>query len=185
MNTLTRLMATLTLAMTPLSGMAQDSTSATDVETEAAISDVANNSSFGDWVISCDAVTVRRTVCRLIQEQSMRESGELVARFVAVPVADGVILLAQVPMGVYLPGGAVYRIAGRDDLEQREMIWQRCAADVCEAAAPVDDAELALFAEAESLLFGFRPTAESDPVILNVDISEFATAVQLIRESNS
>ncbi len=128
---------------------------------------------------------MRKTACSLVQEQRMKEGGQLVARFVAVPVSDGAILLAQVPMGVYLPGGAVYRFADNEEIAQREMIWQRCAENVCEAAAPLDEAELALFAEEEALLFGFRPTAESEPVILRVDIRRFAEAVQKIRDSGS
>ncbi|MCO6381951.1 MAG: invasion associated locus B family protein [Vannielia sp.] len=147
--------------------------------------DVGNNTAFGDWIVSCEAVTIKKTACSLVQEQRLKESGQLVARFVALPVSDGAILLAQVPMGVYLPGGAVYRFAGNDAQEQREMIWQRCAENVCEAAAPLSEEELAVFAEEEALLFGFRPTAESEPVVLRVDISRFAEAVQKLRDSAS
>ena len=147
-------------------------------------SEIANNTAFGDWILTCDAVTTSRTACRLVQEQSLRETGELVARFIAVPVADGAILLAQVPMGVYLPGSAVYRFEGEDALEQREMIWQRCADTVCEAAAPLDEDELQLFADHDALLFGFRMTAQSEPIVLRVDISEFADAMDVIRETN-
>lgn len=170
------------IALTPLTGYAQDSTT-TESADAAVVVDVANNTAFGDWVVTCEAITIRRNACRLVQEQSLRETGELVARFIALPVSDGVILLAQVPMGVYLPGGAIYRISGQEDLEQREMIWQRCAAEICEAAAPIDDEELALFAKADSILFGFRQTAEAEPVILKVDISKFTEAVQMIRDS--
>ncbi|UXX84069.1 invasion associated locus B family protein [Roseovarius pelagicus] len=159
----------------------EDSTAATD----AAPVDLANNASFGDWIVACEAATVRRTVCRLVQEQSLRENGQLVARFVAVPVSDGAILLAQTPMGTYLPGGAVYRFAGDDDTEQREMIWQRCLGDICEAAAPLDEDELALFAERDALLFGFRMSAEADPLILSVDISRFAEALTALRAATA
>lgn len=172
MTRLTRFILALGLALFPAAGFAQDS------ETTA---DVANRTAFGDWVVICDAVTVKKTACRLVQEQTLRDTGELVARFVAMPVADGVILLAQLPMGVYLPGGAVYRIEGKDDVAQNEMIWQRCAGTICEAAAPISEEELAVFAEAEALLFGFRMTAQGEPVILRVDISQFAEAVAMIR----
>lgn len=148
----------------------------------ATADDIANNTAFGDWVVACEAVTLRRTVCRLVQELSLRESGQLLARFIAVAVEDGAILVAQVPMGVYLPAGAVYRFAGRDDLPQREMIWQRCMGEVCEAAAPIDDAEMAHFASVESILFGFRVDPEAEPVIVNVDVSRFAEAMALLAE---
>ena len=171
-------LAALGLAVMATGSLAQENTA-----TEAAATDVANNSVFGDWVMACEAVTVSRNMCRLVQEQSLRETGEMLARFIAVPVADGVILLAQVPMGVYLPGGAVYRFEGQDDVEQREMVWQRCADTVCEAAAPVDEEELARFAEADGLLFGFRMDAQAEPIVLRVDLEQFGEAVDLIRQS--
>lgn len=146
-------------------------------ETAPAVADLPNNARFGDWIVACEAATVKRNVCRLEQEQTLRDSGQLVARFIAVPVSDGAILLAQTPMGTYLPGGAVYRFAGDDETEQREMIWQRCLGTICEAAGPLDTDELALFAEREALLFGFRMNADGDPIILSVDISQFTEAL--------
>ncbi|MDE0591502.1 invasion associated locus B family protein [Halocynthiibacter sp. C4] len=184
MTIITRLALAATVALSPLTAFSQDAETTEEAPVEAA-TDVVNGSAFGDWIVDCQALTAKRTACRLIQEQSLRETGELVARFVAVPVEDGAILLAQVPMGVYLPGGAVYRFTENEEVEQRDMIWQRCAADICEAAAPLDDDELAIFAEHDSLLFGFRPTADGEPVILNVDISSFAEAIAALRANNS
>jgi|LGVF01.2.fsa_nt_gb invasion protein IalB len=144
------------------------------------VGDVANNTAFGDWIVTCEAVTVRQNACRLVQELSLRETNELIARFIVLPAVDGAILLAQVPIGVYLPGGAVYRFAGRDDIEQREMIWQRCFGELCEAAAALDADEIAVFAEADAMLFGFRADADVEPVILSVDISLFTQALEMI-----
>ena len=180
------LAAALAVSLSPVA--AQDSTdtatSEEPAETATAV-DLANRTQFGAWIVTCEAATVRRTVCRLVQEQTLRDSGALVARFIAQPVSDGAILLAQTPMGTYLPGGAVYRFAGNEDLEQREMIWQRCLGDVCEAAAPLDEDELALFAENDALLFGFRMDVASDPIILNVDISQFNDALIALRDATS
>lgn len=142
--------------------------------------EIANNTAFGDWVVICEAVTIRRTVCQLVQELSLRDSDQMIARFVALPVEEGAVLVAQLPMGVYLPGGAVFRFAEMDDEPQREMIWQRCFGEVCEAAIPLPEEELAVFARAESMLFGFRMDAEADPIILRVDVSRFAEAIGLL-----
>jgi invasion protein IalB len=143
--------------------------------------ELRNGQLVGDWVVACEAVTISQTICQLVQEHSLRDTGEMIARFIAIPVSDGAILLAQVPMGVYLPGGAVYRFAGRDEIEQRNMIWQRCAETICEAAAPLTEEELALFAENEALLFGFRDTVDADPVVLRVGIDGFAEAIAKLR----
>jgi invasion protein IalB len=146
--------------------------------------EIANNTAFGDWVVICEAVTIRRTVCQLVQELSLRDSDRMIARFVALPVEEGAVLVAQVPMGVYLPGGAVFRFAGLDEEPQREMIWQRCFGEVCEAAIPLPDEELAVFARAETMLFGFRMDAGEDPIVLRVDISRFAEAIGLLSEAD-
>ncbi len=159
---------------------------AQEAETEAETStDLANNTPFGDWVVSCQAATVQRNICQLVQVQTLRDTGQMLARFVALPVEDGAILLAQMPMGVYLPGGAVYRFAENEELEQREMIWQRCLGEVCEAAAPLDGEELALFAEHEQILVGFRMSAEDEPIILGVDISQFNEALEALERANA
>jgi invasion protein IalB len=142
--------------------------------------EIANNTAFGDWVVICEAVTIRRTVCQLVQELSLRDSDQMLARFVALPVEEGAVLVAQLPMGVYLPGGAVFRFADMDEEPQREMIWQRCFGEVCEAAIPLPEEELAVFARAEAMLFGFRMDAEAEPIILRVDVSRFAEAIGLL-----
>ncbi|MEM9708503.1 MAG: invasion associated locus B family protein [Pseudomonadota bacterium] len=140
--------------------MAQDVEADIAVDAETAVTEtttdvVANNSSFGDWLVTCQAITTRDTACRLMQEQSLRETNQLIARFIALPAEEGgAILLAQVPMGAYLPGGAVYRIGGREDLEQRSMVWQRCLGELCEAAIQVDKEEIALMQEEGAILFG-------------------------------
>lgn len=107
-------------------------------------------------------------------------------QFIVLAAGDGThLLLAQTPIGVYLPGGAVYRFADNEDVEQREMIWQRCIGDICEAAIRIDEAERALFAEHDTLLFGFRVDVETDPIIVGVDISEFENALKALDTSGS
>lgn len=143
---------------------------------------VANNSTFGDWIVTCQAVTTRDTACRLVQEQSLTDTQQLVARFIALPAEDdAAVLLAQVPMGVYLPGGAVYRIAGNEELEQRSMVWQRCLGQLCEAAIQLDAEEIDMMAEGEAILFGYRMDAGAEPIILRVDTAAFADGVAAIR----
>ena len=151
----------------------------------AAGTEIANNTAFGDWVVQCEAVTTSRNVCRIVQELTRVDSQELVVRFIALPAAeDTAILLAQVPIGVYLPGGAVYRLEGKDDEEQREMIWQRCLGDLCEAALSITPEEMAQFTESGGVLFGYRPDIEAEPVIVRADVSGFAAAVGALRAAN-
>lgn len=146
-------------------------------------SEVGNNTAFGDWLVNCEAVTTTRVACSLLQELSLAESDQLIVRFIVVPAEeDAAIMLAQVPIGAYLPGGAVFRLDDEDeDVEQRSMIWQRCLGPLCEAALRLDADELARFGENEQMLFGYRPTLEADPIVVGVDISQFNTALEAIR----
>lgn len=155
--------------------------------------EVANNTAFGDWVVQCEAVTVSRTVCRLVQELTRTDDNALVVRFIALPTAEeDAILLAQVPIGAYLPGGAVYRLdnldtdaVDPDPAAQREMIWQRCLGDLCEAAIAVSTQEMAAFTTEGGILFGYRPDVAADPVIVRADVSRFAEAINAIRRSEA
>jgi invasion protein IalB len=163
------------------SDAASEGEAVTETMVDAAVADVANGTAFGDWVIACEAVSVRETVCRLVQTLTLVDQETLVANFVAVPTEGGAILVAQLPMGVYLPGGAVYRFAGNEQAEQRSMIWQSCQGQVCEAAAPLDTEELALIDEAGRLLFGYRMGPDSEPIVLDMDVSELSDGIAALR----
>lgn len=147
--------------------------------------DVANNTQFGDWTVTCQAVTVARNICRLVQEQKMRDTKTLVARLIAFPAEnDGAVLLAQVPMGVYLPGGAVFRLEGDDEEPQQEMIWQRCLGDVCEAALALDSEMLGKMTKAGAILFGYRGDVSSEPIITRVSLEKFGEGLNALRLPN-
>ncbi|MBD3802913.1 MAG: invasion associated locus B family protein [Thioclava sp.] len=147
------------------------------------VADIANNTAFGDWILSCQAATVKKTVCQLVQEQRVKSSNQLLARFIAMPAKDGAVLIAQVPMGVYLPGGAVYRFENKEDLKQRDMVWQTCLNGICEAAAPLSADELKLFDENPAILFGYKPTATGKPIVLRVSTKDFSKALEVLKKA--
>ena len=166
---------------------AQETTEEVPADISAALEQsaaIANNSAFGGWIVNCEAITVNSTSCRLIQQLSRTEDNSLIVRMVVVPAGDGShLMIAQTPSGVYLPGGAVYRFAENEEVEQREMIWQRCIGDTCEAAARLDAEELALFDANATLLFGYRPDVTSEPIIVPMDISQFGEAIAALNLS--
>lgn len=150
-------------------------------QTQTETPDLSNNTAFGGWIVKCEALSVKRSVCRLTQELTLRESGDLVVRLVAMPVSDGALLFAQVPIGVYLPGGAVYRPKDDEAAEQRELVWQRCLGGVCEAATGLDTAELEKLKTTQSVLFGYRMDAEGQPIVVEVDTARFVEALDALR----
>ena len=145
------------------------------------VADVANNTPFGNWLVTCEALSVKRSVCRLTQELTLRESGDLVVRFIALPAKGGAIMLAQVPSGVYLPGGAVWRASQPEDAKQHEMIWQRCLGGVCEAAQGLTDADLTEMTSSGTMLFGYRMDPQGEPLVLEVDVKRFAEGIEALR----
>ncbi len=160
--------------------LAQENANPIDLNQDNA--DVAINTQFGQWVVSCQAVTVNTNVCRLLQEQVLRDSNVLVARFIVQPVENGAaVMLAQVPGDVYLAGGAVYRLDGDEDGPQREMIWQRCMGGICEAALVLEADEIEAMNAAGAILFGYRMEPTSDPIVTLVDLEAFATGLDALR----
>lgn len=165
-----RAMVLATAAGLPMGAMAQ----------EAPV-DVANNTPFGNWLVTCEALSVKRSVCRLTQELTLRDSGDLVVRFIAIPAKGGAVMLAQVPIGVYLPGGAVWRASTPEDAEQHDMIWQRCLGGVCEAAQGLSDADLESLTASGTMLFGYRMDPEGEPLVLEVDVAQFQEGLTALR----
>ena len=140
--------------------------------------EIANGAAFGDWRVSCDALSNARTACRVVQTQNVAQTGQLVANFLAYPLEGGeALFVAQVPMGVYLPAGAVYRPQEPADSDQRELIWQRCGGEICEAALQMDGAEVTGLSASGAILFGYQMDPGSPPVITRVDMTGFDEAL--------
>ncbi len=144
--------------------------------------EVANNAAFGDWVVTCDAVSTQRTSCRVVQTQSRSDTGTLVIQLLGYALAEGgALLVAQVPMGVYLPGGVSFREAADEDAPQQAMVWQRCAGQICEAALQLDAVSLQALNDAEQVLFGYQPQPGSAPVIAQVNTATLIEALDATR----
>ena len=152
--------------------------------TTATAQEVANNTTFGNWIVRCDAVTTTQTSCRLVQTMSRTSDKSLVVRFVVLPAANGsALFLAQVPMGVYLPAAAVVRWVNSPEGEQKKMTWQRCMGEICEAALAISPSDLANFTKAGDILFGYRMQVREDPTIVKVDVSRLSEAVSALASS--
>ena len=143
---------------------------------------VPNGSAIGNWVVNCEAVSTTTTACTVRQTLSLTETNQNLLRLIAAPRSDGgALLIAQVPMGVHLPGGAVFRASGEDAAPQREMVWQSCGGSVCEAAILLTAEDLAGLSSEPGHLFGYRLNATDDPLILEVSLSDLAPALDAIR----
>lgn len=147
--------------------------------------DVANDTPFGDWRVSCEALSLAQNFCQLVQQQTVTDTNQLAGRFAAFPAENGgAVFLAQVPIGVYLPAGAVFRLDDGDATPQRDMIWQRCLGAVCEAATLLDAETLAAMDDVGAMLFGYRMDNEGAPIILRLNLSRFKEGLTALRDGN-
>ena len=143
---------------------------------------IANGSAIGNWVVTCEAVSTTSTACTVRQTLSLAESGQTLLRLIAAPQEDGgALMVAQVPMGVHLPGGAVFRAAEDDSSPQREMIWQSCSGRICEAAILLTADDLAALEAEGSHLFGYRLAPTAEPTIVAVSLADLTPALDAIR----
>lgn len=145
-------------------------------------SEVGNGSNFGNWEVVCDAVTTQRVSCRLVQTQTLTETGELVLRMLVYPQPEGgALLIAQVPIGVYLPGGAVYRTESDEETPLTGMIWQRCLGQICEAALALDASMVSELVANDAILFAYQKNPGEDRRVVRVDLAEFEGGLAAIQ----
>jgi len=143
---------------------------------------VANNTAFGNWLVTCRAISTDQTECRLVQSLTRTADQSLVVRMIAAPREDGgAVLFAQVPLGVYLGAQPGMDEVGATDGVSRPFVWQRCVKEVCEAARVLSAQEIADMTAAGKILFGYKPTANDDPLIVQIDTSQFAAGIDAIR----
>lgn len=132
------------------------------------------NEVFGDWVLLCGG----GQPCRIVQQQTERDSGAFALRLVAMKNEQGAILAAQMPMGVHLASGAVYRVPQPENEPQKQMVWQRCADEVCEAAIQLGERDLDLFAQNETLIFAYRQNPQDEPRFISVSLNGFGDGLE-------
>ncbi|MEM1360877.1 MAG: invasion associated locus B family protein [Pseudomonadota bacterium] len=132
---------------------------------------------YGSWLQICE----EGQPCRAVQQLAVTQTGEFAARIIGIKVEDGLWLAAQVPMGVYFPAGAVFKVNTAEDTPQEQMIWQRCLNGICEAAIQLDSERLEDFSQADQMYFAYRMRPDEDPRLLNVSLDGFIDALEAPR----
>lgn len=165
--------ATLPLTALPLAATAQE-----------AATGVANGQSFGDWLVRCDALGMNRTRCMLSQRVARSDSGALLAEILAfwsddTPAAP--ILVAQAPVGVYLPTAFVLQPEGSEDDQRLDFVWQSCNQTICEAIGLPDAEKLGQLTGIERLLAGYRPAAGAEASVFPVSTKGLAEGLEALK----
>jgi invasion protein IalB len=130
---------------------------------------VMNGQAFGAWTVSCEAIAAGETVC-VLNQQLVRDTDQVfLAQFLALWSDDGTkrYILARVPTGVYLPFGmALKPEASEGETDLRQMVWQSCNGQICEALVEFGPEEIAAFVGPEiTVLASYQPGLGKDPVV--------------------
>lgn len=89
--------------------------------------------------------------------------------------------MAQVPIGVHLPGRAVFRLDDNDTTPQQEMVWQRCLGPICEAAILLDEATVFQMGSSGAMLFGYRMDSDAEPIVFRVHLNRYGEGIEALR----
>ena len=120
---------------------------------------------FGDWVFTCKALSSEQTVCALTQTVTVKaqQGRGRILTLLLRRLEDQetkrrkIILLALLPLGIYLPTGVAARI---DQGPQFPLQLRTCTQTGCEAAAELVDKTLGAFKAGNQLFIGFKTAAK-------------------------
>ena len=132
---------------------------------------IANGTTFGNWVVSCEALAVNETTCVLKQQLARSTDRAFVAELLAFWTSDGTkrFMAVRVPNGVYLPSG--FALRPESETEETQFVWQSCGRDLCEGLVELSDDLAAQWTQAETLLGGYRPGRNAEPVVFTLSVA--------------
>ena len=162
--------AAVSIGVTGISStQAQDPTGTKAAAAPAAKSGARVGEKIGDWTFQCLAVSATQNVCALTQVLGNPKTNQRILALTlrAAGKDNKLLLLAQAPLGVFLPAGLVGKI---DDREQFNFSWQRCTRQGCQAAAQINDARKAALKAGKNLLLGFKVQPAAKTIALTASL---------------
>jgi len=141
---------------------------------------------FGDWIFACKALGPEKTVCAIVQnidyqtEQVQKRLLTLTVRRLQSPESktSKTILLARLPLGIFLPSGVAARI---DETEQFPMFVQTCSQMGCEAVVELDKQKLRGMKAGKKLFIGFKVQANSKVVTIPASLIGFSKGIAVLK----
>lgn len=155
------------LASGGVPALAQDASAVQPAETTA---------TYGDWLMRCVAPAEQPRACEVVQTLQIEGQGVVASIAVGRAVTDAPLLIViQVPQGVWLPGGMTLRIAegGEPLLLEYKRCAQICVAEATLEAAVVERMKAAVAAGS----FAFKDGAQRE-VSLPVSFKGFSAALE-------
>lgn len=169
-------------------GFAQSTDEAAEETTDVVVAEqaqqrIANGTQFGAWTVTCEALAVNETACVLTQRLVRSSDNAFLAELLAFWSGDGSrsYLAARVPNGVFFPSGFAFK--PEESEEQQQFVWQSCARDLCEALLEVDMETVKGLEAAESLIAGYRPSLQSEPLVFRMTMDGAEEGLMALKAS--
>lgn len=137
---------------------------------------------FGAWQLGCEAVAVDETLCFLRQSLTRADTGAFLAELLALPEADGVLLIARVPLGVHLPSGLNLWDGSGAAIA---FGWHACTTLLCEARLRLAAETLAQFDTDAAARLGYRPAPGAAPLAFGLSLSGLAAGSAALRAATA
>lgn len=130
---------------------------------------------FGDWGVICESPDNGKTEkCFITQTQDMKDKGRLLQTSIGyLGPNNEPIIIAKLPLGIYIPGGAAYKV-GQE--AQVSMVIQRCTNDGCVAVGPLPEAVLKAMNAGSEAVIGVMPAVNAKTVTIALSTKGFKEA---------
>jgi invasion protein IalB len=128
---------------------------------------------FQDWTARCERIQGRpQERCFLSQTQATPEGQRLVQlNFGYLGPKQEFAGVVYLPLGIYLPAGAAYRI---DEGPQVPIQFESCLAEGCRAGFLIDEATLRLLRNGQNIRFGFLSEPNGASLLIAVPLRGFS-----------
>jgi invasion protein IalB len=133
------------------------------------------------WAVNCSSEAGQKGLsCRMSQTVITKPSGRTLTNvaFLLAPEAKSPEVLLQLPLGLFIPAGATYRI---DQNAPQRLSIRACDRSGCYARAPVPPATMSSLTKGKQLKIEFKNAAEK-PVSIPLSLDGFATAYEKVKQ---
>ncbi|MEJ1376490.1 MAG: invasion associated locus B family protein [Candidatus Sedimenticola sp. (ex Thyasira tokunagai)] len=132
---------------------------------------------FGNWLHECESGSEEKRICALTHTVHSTDSKGVILKLTIRKLGSEQtpVLVALVPLGIYLPAGVVAMV---DSSPQFPLVVQRCTVQGCEAFSPLDPKQLWRLKAGKRLLIGFKARRGPSTVTLPVSLSGVSDGLQ-------
>ncbi len=141
----------------------------------------ADGDRFGGWVYECEALSASKTVCAFTYTVVTEDGASRILKlsFGKLGQKDEFVLVALLPLGIYLPAGVHGKI---DNGETFELVMRTCTTLGCEAMILVDPKLRWKMKAGKDLFIEFTARPGAKPITLPVSLNGISAGLDAMGE---